>query len=170
MPNSAVYEGHVWVQRDGGDFEMTKVATGLSSESRIAIKDGLSAGDVVARIPSSDFADEINKLAGNRPKQSLAERYGNSQPSGGGEMSPGGRGGPESSGRGGAGGGSAARGGRGGMPSFSDLDTDGDGSLTREELPAQMAGYFDALDTDGDGKVTEAQLKAAMSNRQETPE
>ena len=77
-----------------------------------------------------------------------------------------GRGGPSGDGQAGGpgGGGPGAGGGRGGpggwkMPTFKELDKDGDGKLTREENPGQ---WFDQQDADHDGVVTAAEFKAAM--------
>lgn len=45
-------------------------------------------------------------------------------------------------------------------PSFSELDTDGSGEITREEMQAQHRARFEAGDTDGDGKLSQAELEA----------
>jgi Ca2+-binding EF-hand superfamily protein len=51
--------------------------------------------------------------------------------------------------------GKAAAGGKSGP--FQQRDTNGDGKLTRDELPAAL---FDRLDVDKDGFVSEAELAA----------
>lgn len=40
------------------------------------------------------------------------------------------------------------------------FDANGDGRITREEIPDQAGGMFDRVDTDGDGVITEAELNA----------
>lgn len=45
---------------------------------------------------------------------------------------------------------------------FSQLDTNGDGQLTLEELQAQPQARFDAADTDGDGALSATELADAM--------
>ncbi len=50
-------------------------------------------------------------------------------------------------------------------PTFQDLDTDGDGSITIAEMKARSAARFAESDTDGDGKLTADELTAAMAAR-----
>lgn len=51
-------------------------------------------------------------------------------------------------------------------PSFSELDADGDGKLTRAEMENHRKARFAAADTDGDGKLSRAELDARMAERQ----
>lgn len=50
-------------------------------------------------------------------------------------------------------------------PSFSELDTDGDGALSEAELQAPMAERFAAADADGDGTLTAEELVAMVEGR-----
>jgi Ca2+-binding EF-hand superfamily protein len=50
-------------------------------------------------------------------------------------------------------------------PAFGDLDTDGDGAITRSDLEAFAEGRFAAADTDGDGVLSEAELTARAAER-----
>lgn len=63
-----------------------------------------------------------------------------------------------------------AHGGKGGdfgaSLEFSDLDLDGDGNLTKEELQNLGKARFARLDTDGDGQLSPAELQAAAAERQ----
>ncbi|MGP8306863.1 hypothetical protein WJM94_11995 [Vibrio sp. YIC-376] len=43
-------------------------------------------------------------------------------------------------------------------PSFSDIDTNGDGVLTKGELKGPFLQDFDKLDVDGSGSLTEDEL------------
>ncbi|WP_067289302.1 EF-hand domain-containing protein [Sulfitobacter sp. EhC04] len=54
---------------------------------------------------------------------------------------------------------SARTGDRAGM--FGDIDADGNGSITQEEIAAHAAARFAATDTDGDGFLTPEEMSAA---------
>lgn len=56
---------------------------------------------------------------------------------------------------------------RGGIlaASFADLDTDGSGMITEEDLAARGEARFAEADTDGDGKITAAELETAIGAR-----
>ena len=47
------------------------------------------------------------------------------------------------------------------LATFKQMDGDGDGKLTRDELPGPFKGRFDLMDVDGDGFVDEAEMEAA---------
>ncbi len=49
-------------------------------------------------------------------------------------------------------------------PSFSDMDTNGDGVLTEDELKGPMQKDFSQIDADGDGSITESELNTFMSS------
>jgi len=49
-------------------------------------------------------------------------------------------------------------------PSFSDMDTNGDGVLTSDELKGPMQRDFSQIDADNDGSVTESELDEFMKN------
>jgi collagen type III alpha len=46
------------------------------------------------------------------------------------------------------------------------FDADGDGKLTKEELPEQMRAFFDRMDTNSDGAIDAAERAAARARRQ----
>lgn len=52
------------------------------------------------------------------------------------------------------------------MLDFGDLDLNGDGQLTKDELSKQAEARFAKVDTDGDGQLDATELKAAASERQ----
>jgi Ca2+-binding EF-hand superfamily protein len=68
----------------------------------------------------------------------------------------------ESHGKGNMGGMGMAGGPRMAQLSFTDLDTNGDGQLTLEELTARPADHFASADTDGDGGLSADEMTAMM--------
>ncbi|MBM4089172.1 MAG: EF-hand domain-containing protein [Planctomycetes bacterium] len=58
--------------------------------------------------------------------------------------------------------GAAAAGGRGMTSAFKQRDKNGDGKLSRDEIPAAL---FDRLDADKDGSVSEEEAKALWRGR-----
>ena len=61
--------------------------------------------------------------------------------------------------------GAGPMGGMGERPSFTELDSDGDGSITIAEVKARSTARFAESDTDGDGKLTAEEMTAAMAAR-----
>jgi hypothetical protein len=47
------------------------------------------------------------------------------------------------------------------LATFKQMDGDGDGKLTRDELPGPFKGRFDLMDADGNGFVDQAEMEAA---------
>ncbi|WP_294225990.1 EF-hand domain-containing protein [uncultured Shimia sp.] len=54
---------------------------------------------------------------------------------------------------------------RGQMPSFEQLDTNGDGFITVEEMAAKAAERFAGIDVDGDGVITKEELTAFAESK-----
>ncbi|MEQ8294227.1 MAG: EF-hand domain-containing protein [Roseovarius sp.] len=50
-------------------------------------------------------------------------------------------------------------------PSFEELDANGDGVVSREEMQARMQARFDEADADGDGRITREEMSARMEAR-----
>jgi len=51
-------------------------------------------------------------------------------------------------------------------PSFSDMDQNGDGVLTQDEIKGPMSNDFNQIDTNNDGTVTEQEMDVFMKNHQ----
>ena len=49
--------------------------------------------------------------------------------------------------------------------SFADIDGDGDGQITRDEMQAMARSRFATADADGDGKLTAAEIEAHAAKR-----
>ena len=56
--------------------------------------------------------------------------------------------------------------GRGQGPSIDRMDKNGDGKLSKDELPERMAQRFDRMDTNGDGFIDEEEFATLMERRQ----
>ncbi len=48
---------------------------------------------------------------------------------------------------------------------FARMDKDGNGALSKNEVPERMQAHFDKLDADGNGGITREELATAMKNR-----
>lgn len=55
----------------------------------------------------------------------------------------------------------------GGGPAFEQIDANGDGQVTQDELRAHAAARFAEIDADNDGFVTPEEMRAARSERHE---
>lgn len=59
--------------------------------------------------------------------------------------------------------------GRGGLrPAFSDLDVNGDGQITKADIEARQAARFAAIDTDGNGTLSAQELITAARAKSES--
>ncbi|MGO3346154.1 MAG: hypothetical protein ACTIM4_12900 [Marinomonas sp.] len=50
-------------------------------------------------------------------------------------------------------------------PTFSQMDANGDGVLTKDEVKGPLADDFDRIDADGSGDITEDELPAPPTGR-----
>ncbi len=185
VPVSAVVEQRgqffCWIRTPDGTVERRPLVLGLSNDQYIEVKDGVAAGDEVIRNPRAVVqeareqpveVEEVNVNekfgeASSSPAPAEQDRAappvadGGGPPTGGGGTGPD-RGGPPPGG-GGRGPGGAAR----GQFDPMQLDSDGDGKVSKDEAPEQMKSYFDRLDTNGDGFI-DAEEIAAMRRRFES--
>lgn len=59
------------------------------------------------------------------------------------------------------------KGGYGNRPSFEEVDTNGDGKITRDEMQARAAARFGEADSDGDGAISREEMMARAMARVE---
>ncbi|HEX5447358.1 MAG TPA: HlyD family efflux transporter periplasmic adaptor subunit [Pirellulales bacterium] len=163
-----------WV-RTGGGAEPRELMLGGTNDTVFEIIDGLKEGEKVLLNPRADIPTASEGVA-KAEKVDITQRFGASHaaveapataPAPGGGPAAGGAG-PGSPGAGGPATGGPGAGGRGGpgrgaqgwkMPTFKELDKDGDGSLTREENPSP---FFDRIDADSSGAIDAKEFKEAM--------
>lgn len=192
VPVQALYEtkGRFFcLLKDGERWETREVQVGSSNDSFMTIKSGLSEGENVVLNPRA-YAERLelpyipDPVAPERspeqagPQGESAE-FGGSGPGGSGRGGGGGTTGGEpagsdgerSGGRGPAGGGSAVAGPGGGFDPnriFTMLDTDGDGTISAEEMakiPEEQRARMAANDLDGDGAVSREEFAKAIAAR-----
>ena len=48
---------------------------------------------------------------------------------------------------------------------FAERDSDGSGTISRDEAGERMLEHFDRIDSDGDGELTKEELRAAAKKR-----
>jgi len=178
VPVQAICEtkGHYFcLVKNGDDWETREVQVRSSNDTFMTIEAGLKEGDVVAMNPRA-YPDKLTipelpdeeipegekggSVGGNRPAGQSQERPGGKPASG--LAGPGRAAGSKGADR--------AGGGHGGRfdPTklFSMRDTDGDGTLSADELkaiPADRRGMLTAADADGDGAVTREEFTKAIS-------
>lgn len=51
-------------------------------------------------------------------------------------------------------------------PSFADMDTNGDGVVTQDEVQGPMQRDFSTIDSNGDGSLTEEEIDTFMQSHQ----
>ncbi|MEZ6111172.1 MAG: efflux RND transporter periplasmic adaptor subunit [Pirellulaceae bacterium] len=177
IPVQAVHEhrGHTFcLVKNGNGYETREIEIGASNDKAVTIANGLSEGDMVAMNPRRhldllqlpEIADtpvttsvaftEYQQSANSADSQTAGAARG---PSGGapGERGPGG---------------SEPNAG-GGPPNpeqmvagmFQRMDTNGDGQLSADELPAERRDDMLQSDTNGDGMLDRAEMTARMRAR-----
>ncbi len=155
-----------------GDVQKREVTLGKTNDKFVEIKEGLVEGDVVVLNPMN-LVDE--ETAEERKKEATAGKEGEAadqetpdsetapdapvdggvdapatSPAAGAEATSEKEAGP---GAGGRGFGKKGPGGGRGMFNFAALDKDGDGQVTKEELPERMQQMIDTFDKNGDGAI-----------------
>ena len=183
LPVAAVVEQrgkfYCWVKR-GENTERRPLVLGLSNDKFVEVTDGVTVGDEVVLNPRAVVADardegdeeealdvEKNFGAASNAEQQRPGRSGDNR--GGRPSSQGPRAereppGPPGSGHPGPatppGTGPPRTGGQRSRGGMMQMDTDGDGKISRSEAPERMQGFFDKLDGNKDGFIDAAEINA----------
>ncbi|MGI9014714.1 MAG: hypothetical protein ACR2GY_10750, partial [Phycisphaerales bacterium] len=155
---------------DGKGFAQKQVTVGRSSELYVEVLVGLAAGDrVLTRDPAEnditsklDLAEmDAESTRREESRDALAERLPDEAAAAPAGAPP--ADGSMTQGQPGARGAGVGAGGGMGSPTdfISQYDGNGDGSLQKDELPAQMQSFFDRLDSNSDGSIDMSEMEAA---------
>jgi multidrug resistance efflux pump len=154
---------YCWVQTPSGPERRT-VVVGLTNNRFYEVKDGVSEGEEVIVNPRAVVTEARESEKTEGPEETdTRSRFGDQPQTPAGTAAPQG---PAAGAAPGAGNGGAPAGQRR-PPSFSEMDTNKDGKLTKDEVPGRMADFFDNMDADKDGSLTESELAAARRNMQQ---
>jgi HlyD family secretion protein len=184
MPVAAVVEQRgeylCWVQ-NGDKIEKRPLVLGDTNDQFVEIKDGVAEGENVILNPRTvvEEARGIREEVEKTDDTKFGDRSGGGKNKGGkrGPAGKGGPGGPPAEagppGASGPGGSDAGKQGAGGAPTggrpgggsgrsmdLMKFDKDKDGKISKDEVPSQMASFFDQMDTDGDGFIDKAEIDA----------
>jgi hypothetical protein len=186
VPVAAVFEhrGQAFAcVKTGTKVEKRAVELGMTNDKAIEIKRGLQEGEEIVLNPRA-VLPEMTEGAKEPEKIDVDQRFGKAKTPAGGEKngpvgkppagarekgdaavpSPGAGGegaGKRPDGKGGPGGA-----GRGHMD-LTQFDKNGDGKVSRDELPEQMQGFFDRMDSNGDGFIDKAEISAMRARFQQ---
>lgn len=161
-----------FVYSGNGAHERRQVKVGQANQSHLEILEGLEEGERVVLNPRSQFGEEISALESefNAAKSKDDEALGAKAPAANlpaataGATPPGSK--PadaEGAGRQGNGpaGGGAGGGNRDPAAFFARMDKDGDGQLSKDEVPERMKENFAQIDKDGNGKISREEFAAS---------
>jgi HlyD family secretion protein len=152
-----------WVL-EHGQPQRRSVLLGASNSTVIEIKDGVKEGDEVLLNPRAVVPTAHDDVATVGEKVDVAKRFGVAHPvSAGPATALKGAPGVVGSGTRTA----DSRSTKSGPRSFSDLDRDGDGKVSREEAPPKMQEFFEKIDANHDGFLSSAEMATARSKSQQ---
>ena len=163
-------KGHFFcLVKDGSEYETREVQVGVSNDRFMTIESGLTEGETLVMNPRAypdklqlpDLPDEPpvpgdSGDPGQRKKRPPQAAGGEDGPAAG----PAGR-----APGGGPGGGGPGGGGFDPGRIFTQMDADGDGKVSGEEIPDRMRDNLSEIDTDQDGAVSREEWEQRMSSR-----
>ncbi len=163
VPVSAVVEKggnyYCWSSSVTG-IKKHKLRLGLTNDEYVEIKDGVAVGEKVIRNPLSVVPEAQESESDADKKDGDTKGFGKGNRRGGMPGKGGGRPGGQQRGSGRPGGDKKS----GRSMDFSRFDKNGDGAISRDELPAPMQGFFDKMDSNSDGKI-DAKEQAELKKR-----
>jgi HlyD family secretion protein len=133
---------YVWVVTPDGP-ERRPVLLGRTDENVVEIKDGIVEGEKVLLNPRAVLKEARKEEGGNDNYKDLPDGIPTGPDAGIPQERP------------------------KGPPKFSDFDQDGDGKLSKAEVPERMQQFFDNLDTDKDGSLSPSEWAAAQQRRRQ---
>jgi HlyD family secretion protein len=164
VPVQAVVEKsgkfYCWVSTGTG-IEKRPLVLGMSDNARIEIKDGVKEGDLVLLNPRATV-EEAREDERTDEKVDVKKKFGDDKPAviSNAAGKSGGPDGARTGGKGKQGGGRPAL-------DMKSLDKDGDGKLSKEEVPERMKEFFNTMDTDQDGFVSATELAEVRKKMQQ---
>ncbi len=154
-----------WV-KEGNRVVRREVEVGQNNDKVIEIKTGLTAQDWVLLNPAPYASDLAIEFKAKGETIDVKQRYGDAPEKP--KKDPAARSGGAANGAapgGGAPGGGGSGGGR--NRNIMQFDKDGDGKVSREEAPEEMARFFDRVDENQDGFIDRKEAAAAAARRKQ---
>jgi multidrug efflux pump subunit AcrA (membrane-fusion protein) len=165
IPVAAVVEQRgkykVWITVEDG-FQERPLVLGATNDQFVEVQDGVVEGANVVLNPRA-VIPEARAIKEAVEEMDVAEKFGKERKRPAGAKSPAGPAAGDEKKSGETGGPEKGAGKRQSM-SLSELDKDGDGKVSKEELPASAQPYFDMIDGDSDGFIDSSEF-AQMRQR-----
>ncbi|MCA9223086.1 MAG: efflux RND transporter periplasmic adaptor subunit [Planctomycetales bacterium] len=177
IPVQAVHEhrGHTFcLVKNGTGYETREIEIGASNDKAVTIANGLSEGDMVAMNPRRHLdLLQLPEIADTPVTTSVAFTEYQQNASSADSQTAGAARGPSGGAPGERGPGGSEPNAGGGPPNpeqmvagmFQRMDTNGDGQLSADELPAERRDDMLQSDTNGDGMLDRAEMTARMRAR-----
>ncbi|MCA9156287.1 MAG: efflux RND transporter periplasmic adaptor subunit, partial [Planctomycetales bacterium] len=177
IPVQAVHEhrGHTFcLVKNGNGYETREIEIGASNDKAVTIANGLSEGDMVAMNPRRHLdLLQLPEIADTPVTTSVAFTEYQQNASSADSQTAGAARGPSGGAPGERGPGGSEPNAGGGPPNpeqmvagmFQRMDTNGDGQLSADELPAERRDDMLQSDTNGDGMLDRAEMTARMRAR-----